>query len=139
MAEVAKSGLPSLATLEPGYEHQINGLRAGAAIAAGDFVYVDTDRTVKVATGAAATAPARALGMVLQAAAIDQGVTIVHGVVVSYGSALTQSAKLYLSGTVAGGLADAASTGGTVPVAVAIDDTRIYILPLANRAALAAG
>jgi hypothetical protein len=44
-----------------------------------------------------------------------------------YGAGLTPGATLYLSGTVAGGLADAASTGGTAPIGFVIDATRIRV------------
>lgn len=133
MAAVAKSGRPSLATLEPGYEHQINGLRAGEAIAAGDFVYIKSDNSVWLATGAAANAAAKAVGIVFQAAAVDDGVSIYHGVVCHYGSGLTPNTPYYLSGATAGAIVDVASTGGTSPLAYSIDDTRIYILPLAGQ------
>jgi hypothetical protein len=127
MAEISKSGRPSLATLQPGYEHQINGLVAGEALAEGDFVYIKNDGKVYKATGAAANAAARARGVVLQAAAAGDGVTVLNGVVVRYGAGLTPGAQYFLSGTVAGGLADAASTGGTAEIAYAVDDTRIKV------------
>lgn len=128
MAEVGKSGSPSLATVEPGYEHQINGLYAGGTIAAGDFVYIRaSDNKVLVATGAAANEAAQARGVVLQPAVAGDAVTILHGVVVRWGAALSPGDNLYLSGTVAGQLADVASTGGTAPIAFAIDATRIFV------------
>lgn len=128
MAELSKSGTPSLATVQPGAEHQINGLVAGEAIAAGDFVYIKAaDGKVWKATGAAANAAAVARGIVLQAAAAGDAVTVLRGVSVRYGAGLTPAASYYLSGTVAGGLADAASTGGTSEIAYAIDATRIFV------------
>ena len=131
MAEIAKSGTPSLATVQPGYEHQINGLVAGEAIAAGDFVYIKaSDGRVWRATGAAANEAARARGVVLQAAAAGDGVSVLSGVQVRYGAALSPGVPYYLSGTVTGGLADAASTGGTTPIAFAVDATRIRVLSL---------
>jgi hypothetical protein len=45
-----------------------------------------------------------------------------------YGAGLTPGASYFLSGTVAGGIADAATTGGTAPCAFAIDATRIRAL-----------
>lgn len=128
MAEVAKSGRPSLATVLPGQEHQINGVLAGEAIAAGDFVYVKaSDGKAYKATGAAANEAARARGIVLQAAVAGDGVTIMSGITAHYGAALSPGVPLYLSGTVAGGLADAASTGGTTEIAYPVDSTRIKI------------
>jgi hypothetical protein len=130
MAEVRISGTPSLATTLPGYEHQINGLVAGAAIAAGQFVYIKaSDGKAYPATGAAANEAATAKGVVLQAAAIGDGVTIFHGVVVRWGASLAPGTAYFLSGTNAGELADAASTGGTTSIAYAIDATRIYVRP----------
>lgn len=131
MAEVRISGTPSLASIEPGYEHQINGKYAGAAITPGQFVYIKaSDSLVYPATGAAATEPARARGVVLQGAAIGDGVTILHGVIVRWGASLSPGVPLFLSGTNAGELADAASTGGTAEIAYAVDDTRIYVKPI---------
>ncbi len=41
---------------------------------------------------------------------------------------MNPGAQLYLSGTVAGGLADTASTGGTTPIAFVVDsDGRIML------------
>lgn len=130
MAEVRISGEPSLATLQPSYEHQINGLLAGATITPGQFVYVKaSDNRVYPATGAAATEAARSRGVVLQGAVVGDGVTILHGVVVRWGAALTPGTPYFLSGTNAGELADVASTGGTKEIAFAVDATRIYVAP----------
>ena len=131
MAEISKSGQPSLATVQPGYEHQINGLLAGEAIAAGDFVYIRaSDGRVMRASGAAANEAARARGVVFQPAAVGDGVAVFSGVQCHYGAGLAPGAPLYLSGTVAGGLADVASTGGTTEIAYAVDATRIRIKSL---------
>lgn len=131
MAEISKSGTPSLASVQPGYEHQINGVVAGEALAAGDFVYIkQSDGRVYRATGAAANEAARARGIVLQAAAIGDGVSVLSGVQVRYGAALPPGVPLFLSGAVTGGLADAASTGGTAEIAYAVDATRIRVKSL---------
>jgi hypothetical protein len=130
MAEIAKSGTPSLATVQPGYEHQLNGLIAGETLAEGDFVYINADGKVYRASGAAANAAARARGMVLQGAAAGDGVAVLSGVSVRYGANLTPGAQYFLSGTNPGGLADAASTGGTAAIAYAIDTTRIKVVNL---------
>lgn len=129
MAAVAKSGTPSLASVLPPANTKITGLVAGEAIAAGDACYVKSDGKVWLATGAAATAPAKVRGFAAEAAAVDQAVTLFHDVVFKYGSGLTPGADYYLSGTTAGGLDTAASTGGTAPVAFAVDATRIYVMP----------
>lgn len=127
MAELTKSGTPSLSTRGPCPAHRPTGLKAGEDIAAGDAVYVKTDGLVWRATGAAANAAALAIGLAAAAAKAGEAVTPLHGVYMNYGAALTPGARYYVSGTVAGGLADAASTGGTVPVAYAWDATQIYI------------
>jgi hypothetical protein len=43
MAEITR-GTVSLATVEPGYEHQINGDLAGETLFKGDFVYIKASR-----------------------------------------------------------------------------------------------
>lgn len=128
MANLVKSGRPSLATLEPGYEHQHNNLVAGEALDYGDFVYIASTGKVMKANGTAANAAALYDGVVLQAAAINDGVSIHQGVTIHYGSGLTPGARYYLA-TTAGLLSDAATTGGTVPCAKAVDSSRIFVIP----------
>lgn len=129
MADVAKSGTPSLSTVVPCPAHHISGLEAGEALAVGDACYIKaSDGKVYKSTGAAANAAAKVDGFVLQAAAAGDGVSLYFDVNVRYGSGLTPGARYYLSGATAGALADAASTGGTAPVAFAIDATRIRVL-----------
>lgn len=130
MAEIAKSGTPSYCSVIPPQSSTIVGLLAGEAIAAGDACYIKAaDGMVWKATGAANTAPADVAGFAFTNCPAGEAVTLVCDGNIRYGAALTVSAKLYLSGTVAGGLADAASTGGLAPIAVALDATRIRILP----------
>ncbi len=125
MAEISKSGTPSLSTTLPGPENMLSGLVAGEAIAAGDACYIKNDGKVWKATGAAANAAARVRGFAAKAAAVGGAVTLLRDVNMHYGSGLTPGADYYLSGSTAGGLADAASTGGTAPIAFAVDATRI--------------
>jgi hypothetical protein len=96
---------------------------AGAAIAAADSVYVASDGKVYPASGAAANAAARVRGQAAQSADIGGPVTIARGLCFYYAAGLTPGADLFLSGTVPGGLATTASTGGTVPIAYAVTDT----------------
>lgn len=128
MAEIAKSGVPSLTSTTPAPEQQIPGLLAGEAIAQGDVCYVASDGTVMRATGAAANAAANARGIAASAAPIGEAVTLHRNVRYGYGAGLTPGANYYLSGTVAGGLADAASTGGTKILGFAVDATRIQFI-----------
>jgi hypothetical protein len=97
----------------------LTGKLAGVAIAAGDACYIDTatDR-VLLSTGAAANAAAYVDGFAATAAAIGQPVTLFRGGVhMHYGAGLSPGTTLFLSGTVAGGLDTAASTGDAVGVA----------------------
>lgn len=129
MAEIAKSGTPSYSSVVPSQALTLNGLLAGETIAAADACYIKAaDGRVWKATGAAANAAALVAGFALGPAIAGDPVTLVDTGNIRYGATLTISALLYLSGTVAGGLADAASTGGLTPIAVAIDATRIRIL-----------
>jgi hypothetical protein len=131
MADIAKAGTPSLTTHTPPPNSQLgNQGLAGEAIAAWDACYIKNDGTVWRATGAAATAPARVRGFAAAAASVGEAVTLMSNVNVNYGTGLTPGADYYLSGATAGALADAASTGGTAPIAFAIDTTRIRVLPL---------
>lgn len=125
MAAVTLTGTPSLTTTVPCPAHSITGLVAGEAIFAGALCYVKSDGKVWLATGAAATAPAKVRGMVMQAAVTGDPVSLYHGVNVRYGAGLTPGADLFLS---TGGLiVDAATTGGTAPIGFVIDATRIHI------------
>lgn len=126
MATVAKSGTPSLATALPCSAHQISGLVAGEAIAAGDLCYVASGGTVMKSNGTLANAAAKVDGMALQAAAIGEAVTLYFDVNVRYGSGMTPGTRLYAQ-TTAGLISDAATTGGTAPIGFVVDATRIRV------------
>lgn len=127
MAAVAKSGTPSVCSQTPGREHQLSGLLAGEAIAAGDACYVKSDGLVWLSTGAAANAAAKVRGFAFTAAAVGEAVTLYHGVNWYYGAALTPGADLFLSAATAGALSDVATTGGTAPIGYVIDATRVRL------------
>lgn len=129
MADLTKSGTPSLATVGPPASCKHTGLICGEDIAAGDLCYIKSDGLVWRTNGTSANAAAQVDGMALQAAKVAQNdpVTLVFDVDVNYGSGLTPGAKFYASAT-AGALADAASTGGTAHVAKAITDKIIRIM-----------
>lgn len=131
MAEIAKSGTPSYSSIAPPQSSTIVGLLAGEAIAAGDACRINAaDGRVYRASGAAANANARVSGFAAVAApAAGDPVTLLCDGNINYGSGLTIGALYYLSGTVAGGLADVASVGGTKAIAYAVDATRVRILP----------
>lgn len=126
MAEIVKTGVPSLASLTVQNE-SISGLFAGEALGAFDAIYVNADGKVYKATGAAANAAAKVRGFAAQAVSAGEAVTIYTNPRVRYGTGLTPGANLFLSGTVAGGLADAASTGGTGMVGFVVDATRVQL------------
>lgn len=132
MAEVTKGVTPSLATPYPSSDKRLT-LTAGEAIAAGDACYIKSDGKFWKATGASANAAAKVYGFALAAASAGDPVTCAWGVNMAYNANISGTAKnpgveLYLSGTVAGGLADAASTGGTGVIAVVIDSNRIRVM-----------
>ncbi len=127
MALIAKSGVPSLSTPSPGFEHRLAGLYAGAAIGAADACYVNADGKVYPSTGAAANAAAVVDGYAAAAYNLNDPVTLFHGVQFAYGTGLTPGTPYYLSGVTAGGLDTVASVGGTVVIARAMDATRIFL------------
>lgn len=124
MAAVPKSGTPSLASVT----NQVNslaGLLAGEAIAAGDACYIKSDGKVWIATGAAANAAAKVYGFAAQAASVGEAVTLVWDCRLRYGAGMTPGTQLFLS--TGGALVDAATTGGTAPIGVVVDATRIHV------------
>lgn len=128
MAAIAKSGTPSLSTVNPGPEHRITGLVAGEDLAAWDACYIKaSDGLVYKSTGAAANAAAKVRGFAFVAAQAGEAVSLYFDVNVRYGAGLTPGADVYLSGATAGALADAASTGGTAPIGFVVDATRIHL------------
>lgn len=126
MADIAKSGTPSLCSVVPPQSQQFT-LKAGEAIAAGDVCYIKSDGLAWKSNGTAATAPAKCDGMAAEACAVGEAVTLFFDVNFRYGSGLTPGARYYVS-TNAGLLSDAATTGGTAPVAFAVDATRIHVM-----------
>jgi hypothetical protein len=130
MSAVAKNGTPSLATLTPGPECWVgSNLVAGEDLGAWDACYIKgADGKVYKSTGAAANAAAKVRGYAAKPTSSGQPVTLMKDVDVQYGSGLTPGADYYLSGTTAGGLDTAPSTGGTASIAFAIDATRIRLL-----------
>jgi len=128
LADIAKSGTPSLSTIgiDPGSQ-KAPPLPCGEAIAAGDACYIKNDGLIWRSTGAAANAAAKVRGFAPTKANTGEVLTLVHNVVMNYGASLTPGADYFLSGATLGALADAASTGGTAPIAYAVDTTRIYI------------
>ena len=129
IAEIAKAGTPSLATVgpDPG-ACKLPPLIAGENIAAGDACYINAAGTVFRSTGAAVAAAAKVNGFAGMKANTGDPISLLYHVVLNYGSGLTPGATYFLSGATVGGLADAASTGGTGPIGFAVDTTRIFVL-----------
>lgn len=108
-------------------DKRLTGKKAGEALGAMDALRLGSDGLVYKASGAAANANAKVRGFADQDTPVGEAVTLLHGVLVRYGVGLTIGASLYLSGTVAGGLADAPSVGGTGEIAFVFSDTMIFI------------
>lgn len=130
MAAVAKSGTPSLATLDPGSECFVgSNLVAGEDVAAGDACYIKgSDGLVWRSVGTAANEASKVHGYAAKVAKSGRAITLMADVVFHYGSGLTPGASYYLD-TAAGGLNTVATTGGTTPVAHAVDSTRVRVRP----------
>ena len=137
MAEATKGTTnPTLSTPWPSAESLITGLYAGEDLGFADVVYLkQSDNKVWKATGAAANAAARAIGFTTNRCKAGDPITLIRkgsGVMIGYqpiisAAAAPAAARLYLSGTVPGGLADAASTGGTEILAWVVGDGRICV------------
>lgn len=130
MAEIAKSGIPSLSSLLPNGADNLSGLIAGEEIDAFDACYVkQSDNRVYKSTGAAANAAAKVRGYAQFPSKVGEAVTLLKNVRARYASDLSAlvGSNVFLSGTVPGGLADAASTGGASPIGFVVDKTRIQL------------
>lgn len=139
MAEITKPANVSVCSFNPPpsafptYGKSLNnpgdtGPGAGETIAAGDNCYLKSDGSVWRSTGAAANAAARVRGQAARGATAGEPVTLCRGLRFGGFTGLTPGADYYLSGTIPGGLADAASTGGTVPVAFVANATTVEYL-----------
>jgi hypothetical protein len=118
MAAFLKTIVPSLATKLPCNAHRTIDVAAGENIAAGDPCYLAADGTARRSNGTAAGAAARVDGWATIDCLAGSPVTLFHGVNLSYGPATAApGTRLYVSAT-PGQLEDAATTGGTAPVAV---------------------
>lgn len=118
MSALTKVGTPSLASLLPPANNKICDVLAGEALGAFDACYIKgSDGKVYKSTGAAATAPAVVDGYAAKAYASGAPVTLFFDVEVQYATGMTPGTNFFLSGTTAGGLDTATSTGGTRPCA----------------------
>lgn len=124
MALISKSGTPSLASPHPTGGDVLRGKMAGETIAAGDVCYIASDDTIMRSNGSSANAAAVGGWIAAGDASAGEACTCYKNVSFHYGAGLTPGAGYYVGAT-AGRLDTAATTGGTVVVARAIDATRI--------------
>ncbi len=130
MANLTRIAAPSFDSSNPAL-HKLTGLLAGEVIAAGDLIYINADGKAYKADGAAATAPAKAVGMAALAASLGAALTILGpGWRWQYATALTPGARYFVGTT--GLLGDAATTGGTTAVAYAVSATDLVFSAIQN-------
>lgn len=131
MAAVAKNFSPSYSSVLIPANDKITGLYCGENLRAGDACYVKAaDGLIYRSSGAATGAAAHISGYAATDAYVAQNdaITLIREATWGYGSGLTPG-PVYLSGSVAGGLDTAPSTGGTVPCGEIIDSARIILWP----------
>lgn len=130
MAEITKIAIASLASLLPNGTDILSGnFYAGEDLAVFDACYIKPSdgkiyRSIGTALGADA---AKVRGYTPETVKAGNAVTLYKNVRATIGAGLTPGKNVYLSGTVAGGLADAASTGGINPIGFTVDGTRIQL------------
>ena len=124
MAEFARGTTPGgLTTPEPPNNARVGSGPALAAITAPAACYFNTSGQVVLSTGAANNAAAVVDGWALKNAIAGETVTLYNDVNVDYNATVVPGTSYYLSGTVPGALADAASTGGLTVIARGVPDT----------------
>lgn len=129
MAKIEKSGVPTVATGSPGFEHQFAGHVAAEALEAGDACTINADSEVVHWTPGTMYC-----GIASSDTPIDDGVTLYHGVTFHYGSGLTPGAPVYLSVDGDGAIDNAATTANK-PIGFCRDATRVYFYPLTGQTA----
>lgn len=123
MAAVAKSGVPSMCSVEPApADLWVPGMAAGAAIGAGDVLELRSDNLIYPATVAAATK--RRIGVAFRSCDIGENPTVVVGQRFNYGVGLSARVPKQVYVSTAGALDDA-QVGSEPAVGFIYDDTRI--------------
>lgn len=121
------SPAPSIDSSTAMYESPISGLFSGEALIVGPG-YINADGRVYNSNGTAANAAAAVHGWVCQAKVAGEPVTLLRGSFrFGYGSGLTPGQFLYV-GTTKGRLDNAPTTGGTAPIAFAVNATDIMTI-----------
>lgn len=128
MSLVSRVPLARLDTSQGLFAPQIPDLYAGEALDAGAPCYVKaSDGKVYMSNGTSANEAARVHGFTPRAATAGEPITLFGpGARFRYGTTLTPGQPLYVAAT-AGRLDTAATTGGTVPVAIAVNATDIVV------------
>ena len=128
MADIAKSGTPSLSTLEPAAGVcKLPPLSAGEALVAGDACYIASDGTIKLANATTGDEDAQVHGYAPISCESGEVVTLVHNVCFRYGASLTKGAPVFLSADTDGALATVAAAGAPGPIGFVVDATRVYL------------
>jgi hypothetical protein len=129
MADIAKSGTPSPATLLPPACMQDKGI-AGEDIAAGDTLYRKaSDGLIYKAGGATNDERYKFIGLAAAAASSGSAVTAFHGIRFRYGAGMTIGTNVMMAPVNAGLVADANAVNGKI-IGRVYSATDIYIFPL---------
>lgn len=113
--------------------HLAGNLYAGEALAALDFCYIKAadGKVYRTNATSAGTEATRLAGVTPTAVAIGNPVTLLGAPMrMRYSASMTPGAVFFLSATQPGGLDTAATTGDSVGVAQAYDDTDIRVTRL---------
>lgn len=132
MANLAKTGRPSLCSKVPPAGHQFTGIYAGEAIEAGDACRINSSGKVVRSVGAAADTNANVFGFAATNYDAGDVVTLFFSERFNYSLNVVPGKSYFLS-TSAGQLSDTATTGGTVPVAYGLPDGRLQVLQVINK------
>lgn len=129
MAAVTRSAQASPDASTGQFAPQISGLVTGELCNAGEPCYIKAaDGKIYRSNGVAANEAAKVDGFAARTANPGEPLTLLgKGARFRWSTGLTPGANLYLGAT-AGGLDTAATTGGLVPIARAINDTDIRVI-----------
>jgi hypothetical protein len=127
MASVTRDANASVDASTAMFAAQITGLIAGEDLVIGPCYVKAADGKVYKSNGTAVAEAAKFDGFAARAALAGQPITLYGvGCRIRYGNGLTPGADYFVD-TVAGGLSDVATTGGTTAIARAIDTTDIRV------------
>lgn len=123
MADIGRNtGGNTISTAVPPTTSRIPGMVAGETLEAGDVVYIKgADGRLWKAT-ALATEAGKPVGLAGEQASAGQACTLLRNITMGYGTGLTPGAKVYLSGTTAGGLVDTPDTDSPDPIGFVLGD-----------------